>query len=168
MGGKSGKGSIGVIGAAADSKSGKGKSKGYSEWDDGSGYDAKGAGKGGGKGAAKGGKLQLSLSRPGFAGEPPLKRAREAYEAPMDGPEAACQDPLVLDSESTIAFYIPSDSIGKVLGKQGVIANEIRSASGCQLKIETGEQDATVTLSGSLQGVHAAHCMVVARVMSDI
>merc|ERR1712070_926748 len=115
MGKGGGKGS--PIGAPAD-KGGfsKGGGKGYSDWDDG-----KAQGKAGGK--AKAAKAPVS--------EPPMKRPRPSYnEAPMDGPAAACQDPLVLQSESTIAFYIPSDCIGKVLGKAGSIANEIRSASG--------------------------------------
>eukprot|EP00929_Paragymnodinium_shiwhaense_P001691 TRINITY_DN101925_c0_g1_i1.p1 TRINITY_DN101925_c0_g1~~TRINITY_DN101925_c0_g1_i1.p1 ORF type:complete len:412 (-),score=95.86 TRINITY_DN101925_c0_g1_i1:194-1378(-) len=157
-----GKSSGGPIGAGADHGKGSksdGKHKGK-----GGKVDDYSDSRGGGKAHAKASGKVASHSA---ISEPPFKRARHQEEI-LDGPQAACHDPLVLDSESTIAFYIPSDAIGKVLGKSGAIAAEIRQSSGCTLKIEPSGEEATVTLTGALSGVHAAHCMVIARVMSEI
>jgi len=77
-------------------------------------------------------------------------------------------DERVMSSPSTIAFPIPKDSIGRVLGRGGESSERIRKATGVSLNIEPSEGEGTVVLSGTLAGVQQAHCMVVARVMSKV
>jgi len=77
-------------------------------------------------------------------------------------------DPRVLGSPSTIAFPIPKDSIGRVLGRGGDSAEMIRSSTGATLNIEPGETEGTVMLSGTLASVQRAHCLVVARVLAKV
>merc|ERR1711862_688655 len=76
-------------------------------------------------------------------------------------------DPLVMESRSTIAFTIPRDTIGRVLGMGGKSASAIREATGATLSIEPNEVEGVVTLSGSLEAVHRAHRLVIGRVLAE-
>lgn len=88
--------------------------------------------------------------------------------AALEDPMPANEDQRVLDSPSTIAFPIPRESIGRVLGRGGESSERIRSTTGVTLNIEPAGNEGTVVLSGTLAAVQAAHCMVVARVMAKV
>mmetsp|Transcript_135671 Transcript_135671/g.377893 ORF Transcript_135671/g.377893 Transcript_135671/m.377893 type:complete len:379 (+) Transcript_135671:66-1202(+) len=75
-------------------------------------------------------------------------------------------DPRVLGSPMAMAFPIPKDSIGRVLGRGGASSEEIRRATGVSLQIDPGETEGTVSLSGTLQAVQLAQRLVVARVLA--
>eukprot|EP00401_Gymnodinium_catenatum_P051524 CAMPEP_0117557602 /NCGR_PEP_ID=MMETSP0784-20121206/52410_1 /TAXON_ID=39447 /ORGANISM="" /LENGTH=391 /DNA_ID=CAMNT_0005354915 /DNA_START=80 /DNA_END=1254 /DNA_ORIENTATION=- len=87
-----------------------------------------------------------------------------AEQAPLVAPE---EDPVVLGSETSIAFPVPGPAIGRVLGKGGSSAANIRNATGVALRIDPGEVEGTCVLSGTLSAVHRAHCMVVGRIQAE-
>lgn len=115
------------------------------------------------------------------AGDPNLWDLAAAASAPFaevrDAPKRgdlgfqssveAAEDPAVTESMTTINFSIPKESIGRVLGKGGEASAEIRRETGVSLKITPTEAEGIVALSGALQAVHRAHCMVVARVLAE-
>lgn len=80
---------------------------------------------------------------------------------------AAEEDPAILASSATILFSIPKETIGRVLGKGGTIAAEIRGATGVALRIDPTDAEGVVNLTGTVSAVHRAHCMVLRRVMSE-
>lgn len=91
------------------------------------------------------------------------KRGEQGFQSSVMAPE----DPAVVGSMTTINFSIPKESIGRVLGKGGEASAEIRRETGVSLKITPTEMEGVVSLSGTLQSVHRAHCMVVARVLAE-
>lgn len=76
------------------------------------------------------------------------------------------QEQMVMESQTSLAFSIPKDAIGRVLGKAGSSSKEIQRLTGVHLKIDPREEDGLVTLTGPLHAAHKAHCMVVGRVLS--
>lgn len=77
------------------------------------------------------------------------------------------EDPRVLEYPMTLAFPIPKDSIGRVLGRGGSCSEDIRKATGVSLQIDCGEAEGTVMLTGTLTAVHMASKLVVGRVLAE-
>jgi len=76
-------------------------------------------------------------------------------------------DPRVLEYPMSLAFPIPKDSIGRVLGRGGQCSEEIRQATGVSLQIDCGEAEGTVMLTGTLTAVQMASKLVVGRVLAE-
>lgn len=89
---------------------------------------------------------------------------REDIPDEVELPDEA--DELVSQSRSTIAFTIPKDAIGRVLGKGGSSASAIRAATGATLSIEPNEVEGVVTVKGALDAVHRAHRLIIGRVLA--
>jgi len=117
-------------------------------------------------GLSKGkGKVPLSMSAP--TGMSPMAGMQQQVFVADHTPRVAInEERMVMESQTTIAFSIPKEAIGRVLGKGGASSAEIRRLTGAQFKIDPREEDGLVTLSGALHSVHKAHCMVVGRVLS--
>mmetsp|Transcript_44609 Transcript_44609/g.103140 ORF Transcript_44609/g.103140 Transcript_44609/m.103140 type:complete len:377 (+) Transcript_44609:45-1175(+) len=99
---------------------------------------------------------------------PPMVGVAPLEGVMFEGDDTPAEDdPRVLGCPSTIAFPIPKDAIGRVLGRGGASSAEIRRATGAALQIDPGEVDGTVTLSGTLAAVQRAHRMVIARVLAS-
>jgi len=77
------------------------------------------------------------------------------------------EDERVLEYPMTMAFPIPKDSIGRVLGRGGQCSEDIRKATGVSLQIDCGEAEGTVMLTGTLTAVHMASKLVVGRVLAE-
>jgi len=93
-------------------------------------------------------------------GKPPREDIPDLVELPDETDEQVSQ------SRSTIAFTIPKDAIGRVLGKGGSSASAIRVATGATLSIEPNEVEGVVTVKGSLDAVHRAHRLIIGRVLA--
>jgi len=76
-------------------------------------------------------------------------------------------DPRVLEYPMSLAFPIPKESIGRVLGRGGSCSEDIRKATGVSLQIDCGEAEGTVMLTGTLTAVHMASKLVVGRVLAE-
>eukprot|EP00405_Crypthecodinium_cohnii_P015365 CAMPEP_0206458682 /NCGR_PEP_ID=MMETSP0324_2-20121206/23715_1 /ASSEMBLY_ACC=CAM_ASM_000836 /TAXON_ID=2866 /ORGANISM="Crypthecodinium cohnii, Strain Seligo" /LENGTH=468 /DNA_ID=CAMNT_0053930067 /DNA_START=70 /DNA_END=1476 /DNA_ORIENTATION=+ len=76
--------------------------------------------------------------------------------------------PEVLEAESRIVFMVPSNRVGRILGKGGAVIKEIQKLTGTKMSIETGHnQESAVTTTGKLGDVHRAHRMAVARILAE-
>lgn len=143
------------------SDAGKGwKSDGYAKGWEGGGKAGKAFPADDGKAwAPKGkGKSRTSAALPGVGDDPPMETSEL---------EIAHENQDILDFPTAIHLTIPSNAISRVLGKGGSSAEQIRQLAGVTLKIEPNGEEGIVRLTGSVLGVHHAHCMVIARVHSE-
>lgn len=105
------------------------------------------------------GEMEVAAADPG---KPPREDIPDQVELPDE------TDELVSESRSTIAFTIPKDAIGRVLGKGGSSASAIRAATGATLSIEPNEVEGVVTVKGALEAVHRAHRLIIGRVLAAL
>lgn len=110
---------------------------------------------------------------------PPPAGAQEAAAAAAAAASAmrAQQPPVVsrkiaaAGNTQTQQIFVPNDMIGAIIGRQGIKINEIRQASGCQIKISAepteDAKERMVSLTGSPESIKLGLYLLYQRLESE-